>query len=69
MEFVTLTNDVVELSGVVNLTSEDVTLDTDGQDRSFNITDFLTLIFLTSLSQLPLHVHLSNFNYLSITLV
>ena len=33
--FVTLTNDVAELSPVVRLTSADVTLDTDGQDCSF----------------------------------
>ena len=31
----TLTNDVAELSGVVNLTSADVTLDMDGRDWSF----------------------------------
>ena len=31
----TLTNDIAELSGVVNLTSADVTLDTDGRDCSF----------------------------------
>ena len=31
----TLTNDVAEPSPVVNLTSADVTLDTDGRDRSF----------------------------------
>ena len=37
MEFVTLTNDVAELSGVVNLTSADVTSDTDGRDCSFKI--------------------------------
>ena len=37
MEFVTLTNDVAELSGVVTLTSADVTLDTDGRDCSFKI--------------------------------
>ena len=34
MEFVTLTNDVSELSGVVILTSADVTLDTVGRDCS-----------------------------------
>ena len=33
----TLTNDVAELSGVVNLTSSDVTLDTDGRDCSFKV--------------------------------
>ena len=31
----TLTNDVAELSGVVMLTSADVTLDTDRRDRSY----------------------------------
>ena len=36
MEFVTLTNDVAELSGVVTLTSGDITLDTDGRDCSLN---------------------------------
>ena len=35
MEFVTLTNDIPELSGVVILTSADVTLDTHGRDCSF----------------------------------
>ena len=30
-----MTNDVAELSGVVNPTSADVTLDTDGRDCSF----------------------------------
>ena len=44
MEFVTLTNDVAELGGVVILTSADVTLDTDGRDCSFkrfsNFTKF-----------------------------
>ena len=38
MEFVTLTNDVAELSGVVNLTSADVILDMDGRDCSFNMS-------------------------------
>ena len=33
----TLTNDVVEMSGVVIKTSADVTLDTNGRDRSFKI--------------------------------
>ena len=32
----TLTNDVAELSGIVILTSADVTLGTDGGDCSFN---------------------------------
>ena len=32
----TLTNDVAELSGVVNLTSADVMLATHGRDCSFN---------------------------------
>ena len=36
MEFVTLTNDAAELSGVVILTSADVMLDSEGQDCSFN---------------------------------
>ena len=31
----TLTNDVAELSGAVNLTSADVRLDTDGRDCTF----------------------------------
>ena len=31
-----MTNDVAELSGVVILTSVDVTLDTDGRDCFFN---------------------------------
>ena len=34
-DFMTLTNDVAVPSGVVNLTSADVTLDTDGRDWSF----------------------------------
>ena len=34
MEFVTLTNGVAELSGVVIPTSVDATLDTDGRDCS-----------------------------------
>ena len=33
----TLTNDVAELSGVVNVTSADVTLDMDRRDCSFKI--------------------------------
>ena len=37
MELVTLTNNVAELSGVVNLTSADVILDTDGRDCSFKL--------------------------------
>ena len=35
-DFLTLTNDVAKLSGVVNLTSADLTLDTDRRDCSFN---------------------------------
>ena len=35
MEFVTLANDVAELSGVVILTSADIMLNTDGRDCSF----------------------------------
>ena len=35
MEFVTLPNDVPEQTPVANLMSADVTLDTDGRDRSF----------------------------------
>ena len=34
----TLTNDVAELNGVVNLTSANVTLDADGRDCSFNFS-------------------------------
>ena len=46
MEFVTLTNDVAELSGVVNLTSADVTLDTDGRDRFFKLVKIGTVYCL-----------------------
>ena len=35
MELVTLTNDVAELSGVVNLTLADIILDMDRRDCSF----------------------------------
>ena len=36
MEFVTLPNDVAVQTPIANLTSADVTLDTDGRYRSFN---------------------------------
>ena len=41
-----MTNDIAELSGVVNLTSADVMLDTDGRDCSFKNTFSLTLQYL-----------------------
>ena len=56
----TLTNDVAELSGVVMLTSADVTLDTDGRNCSFKsdirrihtlFIDILYLNFVMVLNQ------------------
>ena len=41
MNFMTLTNDVAELTPVVRLTSADVTLDTDGRDCSFNFNSIV----------------------------
>ena len=42
----TLTNDVAELSGVVNLTLADVTLETDGRDCSFNTKKGRDVVFI-----------------------
>ena len=41
----TVTNDVAEMSGVVSLTSADVTLDTNRRDCSFNIRPALYGLF------------------------
>ena len=40
-----LTNDVAELSGVVKLTSANVTLDTDGRDCSFKYLELVSFDF------------------------
>ena len=41
----TLTNDVAVSSPIVNLTSADVTLDTDGRDRSFNFNNSVNIVY------------------------
>ena len=60
MEFVPLTNDIAELSGVVILTSADIMLDTDGRDCSFNeflLKNNVFLVFVSDICEVVQKAH------------